>query len=82
MREDELFNDLYQRPMYGGSFYKKTKFGNPEEFDLDLILKLPVNYDYIQVKHCCYLYVFFFLFYQFSENGVNKIIALLKLSAD
>lgn len=49
--EDPLFEDIFRRIMYGGSFYKKTKFGNPEEFDLDFIFKLPVNYDYITVSN-------------------------------
>ena len=51
MRQDELFNVLYRRIMYGGSFYKGTKYGKPEEFDLDFIIKLPINYSKITVDN-------------------------------
>ncbi|XP_014207309.1 uncharacterized protein LOC106638568 [Copidosoma floridanum] len=44
LKKDELFNLLFKRIMYGGSFYKGTRFGKPVEFDLDCVIKLPINY--------------------------------------
>ncbi|KAF7988625.1 hypothetical protein HCN44_001198 [Aphidius gifuensis] len=48
--KDDLFKTIYNRIMYTGSHYKGTKVGKPEEFDLDLILKLPVVYDGIKIE--------------------------------
>ncbi|KAJ8919790.1 hypothetical protein NQ315_006319 [Exocentrus adspersus] len=36
---------MYERKFYGGSFYDKIKVGKPEEYDLDLVLNLPVIID-------------------------------------
>lgn len=49
--KDDLFKTIYKRIMFTGSFYKGTKVGKPEEFDLDLILKLPVDYDGIKIEN-------------------------------
>lgn len=38
--EDTTFERLYNSIQYGGSFYKGTKIGKPDEYDLDLIIKL------------------------------------------
>lgn len=38
---DPLFKALYQKTFYAGSFYEDLKVGRPEEYDLDLLLKLP-----------------------------------------
>ncbi|XP_001599348.1 uncharacterized protein LOC100114275 isoform X1 [Nasonia vitripennis] len=59
MKEDELFNLLYKRIMWGGSYYKGTKYGVPNEFDLDFVLKLPIDYRNIQIRtnHDNYGYV-------------------------
>ncbi|XP_015121702.1 uncharacterized protein LOC107044363 isoform X2 [Diachasma alloeum] len=48
--EDPLFKDVFQEIMFAGSFYKGTRVGKPEEFDLDLILKLPVDYSKIKFE--------------------------------
>lgn len=45
--KDELFKIIYRRIMYAGSFWKDTKVGKPEEFDLDIILHLPLSYNKI-----------------------------------
>lgn len=37
----ELFKALYERLFYGGSYYDGLRVGHPEEFDLDLLLRLP-----------------------------------------
>lgn len=46
---DDFFRDHFQTIMFVGSFYKQTKVGKPEEFDLDLIIRLPINYDLVMV---------------------------------
>ena len=38
--KDWTFNLMYNSIMYGGSYYKGTKIGEPDEYDLDLIIKL------------------------------------------
>ncbi|XP_044587965.1 cyclic GMP-AMP synthase isoform X2 [Cotesia glomerata] len=48
-QEDEVFRKYYQRPMYTGSFYKLTKVGKPEEFDLNLIFAIP-DLDNAEIK--------------------------------
>ncbi|XP_063986535.1 cyclic GMP-AMP synthase-like receptor [Diachasmimorpha longicaudata] len=47
---DPLFKEMYREPMFAGSFYKGTRVGKPEEFDLDLILDLPVYYNKIEFE--------------------------------
>ncbi|KAK1125556.1 hypothetical protein K0M31_005915 [Melipona bicolor] len=44
---DSLFRKMYKKIIYCGSFYKGTKIGEPNEFDLNIILKIPINYCYI-----------------------------------
>lgn len=36
-----LFKALFQRTFYGGSFYDGLKICKPDEYDLDLLLKIP-----------------------------------------
>lgn len=36
-----LFKGLYDKVFYGGSYYDGLRVGHPEEFDLDLLLRLP-----------------------------------------
>lgn len=36
-----LFNSLYTRTFYGGSFFDGLRVGQPDEFDLDLLLTIP-----------------------------------------
>ncbi|XP_011140285.1 cyclic GMP-AMP synthase isoform X2 [Harpegnathos saltator] len=43
--QNPLFNMTYKRIAYTGSFYKKTKIGFPDEFDLNLIIQLPIKKD-------------------------------------
>ncbi|XP_033308849.1 uncharacterized protein LOC117210188 isoform X3 [Bombus bifarius] len=45
--EDSLFKKMYQQIIFCGSFYKGTKIEAPNEFDLNVTLKLPINYNYI-----------------------------------
>lgn len=39
--KDSLFKSMFQRVFYGGSYYDGLRVGAPEEFDLDLLLKVP-----------------------------------------
>ncbi|XP_014485404.1 PREDICTED: uncharacterized protein LOC106749942, partial [Dinoponera quadriceps] len=39
--QNSLFKKTYNRIVWTGSFYKKTKVGSPDEFDLNLIIQLP-----------------------------------------
>ncbi|XP_011299673.1 uncharacterized protein [Fopius arisanus] len=48
--KDQLFKDMFQEVKFAGSFYKKTRVGKPTEFDLDLIIKLPVIYEKIRFE--------------------------------
>lgn len=38
---DTLFETMYERKFYGGSYYDGLKVSKPEEYDLDLVLNLP-----------------------------------------
>ena len=49
MKKDPLFKDIYRNINYAGSFFKGTKVGKPDEFDLDLVIRLPLNYTMLQV---------------------------------
>lgn len=44
-QKDTLFAKAYRNIIFCGSFYKGTKVSNPNEFDLNIILKLPIKYD-------------------------------------
>lgn len=39
--KDTLFKEMYTRVFFGGSFYDGLRVGQPDEFDLDLLLALP-----------------------------------------
>lgn len=36
-----LFKGLYDKLFYGGSYYDGLRVGRPEEFDLDVLFRLP-----------------------------------------
>ncbi|XP_018573273.1 uncharacterized protein LOC108912517 [Anoplophora glabripennis] len=39
--KDTLFKEMYTRVFFGGSYYDGLRVGQPDEFDLDLLLSLP-----------------------------------------
>jgi len=43
--EDPLFNRIYSRICGAGSYYDGLKVGKPEEFDMDIVIRLPINYE-------------------------------------
>ncbi|XP_031787423.1 cyclic GMP-AMP synthase isoform X2 [Nasonia vitripennis] len=49
MKQDDLFNLMFREIKYVGSYYKGTKYGTPEEFDLNFIIYLPIDYDDIRI---------------------------------
>ncbi|KAL7291493.1 hypothetical protein TKK_0014753 [Trichogramma kaykai] len=59
MKEDTLFKDIYRNIKYEGSYFKGTKVVKPDEYDLNLSMKLPLNYNELQVetnhKHFSYV---------------------------
>lgn len=40
-QQSPLFTKMYKRILWAGSYYKKTRVGDPEEYDLNLVMKLP-----------------------------------------
>lgn len=60
-QEDEVFKKYYQRPMYTGSFYKQTRVGKPEEFDVNLIFAIP-DLDHAEIKVSLFFIFFFYLY--------------------
>ncbi|XP_046734940.1 cyclic GMP-AMP synthase-like [Diprion similis] len=45
MEIDPLFNACYRQTDYVGSYYQGLKVGVPDEYDLNIILKLPISYE-------------------------------------
>lgn len=41
MKENKLFKALYRKEYSGGSYYCGLKVGKPDEYDIDLLFKLP-----------------------------------------
>uniref|UniRef100_T1ISJ6 Uncharacterized protein n=1 Tax=Strigamia maritima TaxID=126957 RepID=T1ISJ6_STRMM len=46
---DELFNDMYQRKVYTGSYWDGLRLGSATEFDLNMVLRLPFKEDDVQI---------------------------------
>lgn len=38
-----LFSKIYQKIIWAGSYYKKTRIGRPEEYDINLVINLPIK---------------------------------------
>ncbi|XP_015925564.1 cyclic GMP-AMP synthase-like receptor isoform X2 [Parasteatoda tepidariorum] len=49
--EDELFKFLYRELYFTGSFYSDLRVSMPDEFDINMILKLPFNDSEFEVIH-------------------------------
>lgn len=43
LKKDAFFKSIYERFFFGGSYYDGLKVGKPNEFDIDLLFKLPLN---------------------------------------
>ena len=48
--EDVLFKKIYSRICGAGSYYDGLKVGKPEEFDMDVVIRLPINYEEVVVS--------------------------------
>lgn len=48
--QSELFKKLFNKPVWVGSFSKKTKVGFPEEYDINLEIKLPIKESNFEVQ--------------------------------
>ncbi|XP_069686215.1 cyclic GMP-AMP synthase-like receptor [Periplaneta americana] len=44
-QEDVLFKAIYSRLCGAGSYYDGLKVGKPEEYDMDVVMRLPINYN-------------------------------------
>ncbi|XP_067211979.1 cyclic GMP-AMP synthase-like receptor isoform X3 [Linepithema humile] len=42
-RESPLFNETFQRIMWAGSYYKKTRVEKPNEYDINFVINLPIK---------------------------------------
>lgn len=56
-QQDSLFKETYRETVWTGSFYKKTKIELSDEFDLNLIIKLPIKVENIKVIIIYYLII-------------------------
>ncbi|XP_035729325.1 cyclic GMP-AMP synthase-like isoform X2 [Vespa mandarinia] len=52
MKEGAFFKKVFKRILFVGSYYKGTKIGVPEEFDINIIIKLPINYEFVEIELC------------------------------
>jgi cyclic GMP-AMP synthase len=50
-KEDVLFKAMYRRISGAGSYYDGLKVGKPEEFDMDIVIHLPIDYKAITVSY-------------------------------
>ena len=48
-QNDPLFNALYQKEHFAGSYPDGLKIGKPTEYDMNLIIKLPLDQSKLQV---------------------------------
>jgi hypothetical protein len=58
--EDALFKAIYSRDSGAGSYYDGLKVGKPEEFDMDIVIRLPFNYEEITVSYIILLCMIFY----------------------
>ncbi|XP_039305025.1 uncharacterized protein LOC105203878 isoform X2 [Solenopsis invicta] len=42
-QQSPLFANTFQRIVWAGSYYKGTRYGQPEEYDLNFVIKLPIK---------------------------------------
>ncbi|XP_069686321.1 cyclic GMP-AMP synthase-like receptor isoform X1 [Periplaneta americana] len=50
-QEDALFKAIYSRLCGAGSYYDGLKVGKPEEYDMDVVMRLPINYNDIIIDN-------------------------------
>ncbi|XP_069681544.1 cyclic GMP-AMP synthase-like receptor isoform X2 [Periplaneta americana] len=47
---DETFQELYCQPIFVGSYYENLRVGHPNEFDINLELRLPISNSNIMIE--------------------------------
>ena len=48
---DPIFEMLYQKVTYTGSFYEGTRVGEPNEYDINFVLREPFKIDVYEVSY-------------------------------
>jgi len=48
-KQNNLFNKIFQQIVWVGSYYKKTRVGEPKEYDVNLVINLPIKEENIKV---------------------------------
>ncbi|XP_050447147.1 cyclic GMP-AMP synthase-like receptor [Cataglyphis hispanica] len=56
-RQSPLFDKTFQRIVWAGSYYKKTRVGEPEEYDLNFVINLPFKEKDIEFISDCPAYI-------------------------
>ncbi|EZA48044.1 hypothetical protein X777_14420 [Ooceraea biroi] len=56
-QQSKLFNKTYRRIVWAGSYYKKTRVGDPEEYDINLVIDLPIKQEDMKFTSQCPGYV-------------------------
>lgn len=67
-RNNPFFNKFFNSILHGGSYYKGTKVGKPNEYDLNMIILLPWRQDTLNV---IYIMFYFKSNYLFILNKAN-----------
>jgi cyclic GMP-AMP synthase len=57
--EDVLFSRIYSRICGAGSYYDGLKVGKPEEFDMDIVIRLPIYYEEVVVSNLAVVQLIF-----------------------
>lgn len=55
---DSILKHLVRGHTYRGSYYGGVKVGSADEFDIDIHLKLPLEYSQILVTLFCFITIF------------------------
>jgi hypothetical protein len=48
-KQNDLFNKMFQEIVWVGSYYKKTRVGHPKEYDVNLVINLPIKEENMKV---------------------------------
>lgn len=71
MRVDEVFEAVHGQLFFQGSSYEKLVVGSPDEFDINLELRLPVDYAELKVYILCYVLEQFNISVVFNLNSIE-----------
>jgi hypothetical protein len=64
LQVDEVFKAIYGQQCFQGSTYEKLRVGSPDEFDINLDLRLPVDDAQLKVGVLCPVLQRFNVFWQ------------------